>query len=136
VTTSSPNSRPWYRIRWPIAVIAVAAIIGSTYLHYQSNKPIKISVTSGPTGHDKTLKQRMIFMVNLEKNFHKRGWPASFDLTGDDGKIITLYWEQLTRPMVQQIIKSQDIIASVREMGFKKLVMRSAKQTWDIDLKN
>lgn len=134
--TSSTNTRPWYRIMWPLAVIAVAAIISSAYLRYQSQRPIEVSVTSGPAGQTKTLKQRMIFMVSLEKAFHRKGWPASFDLQGEDGKIITVYWEQLNRPLVQQIAKSQDIIADMREMGFKRLVMRSAKKTWDVDLKN
>jgi hypothetical protein len=134
--TSSTNTRPWYRIMWPLAVIAVAAVIGSAYLRYQSQRPIEVSVTSGPTGQTKTLKQRMIFMVNLEKAFHRKGWPASFDLQGEDGKIITVYWEQLNRPLVQQIAKSQDTVADMREMGFKRLVMRSAKKTWDVDLKN
>lgn len=134
--TSSTNTRPWYRVMWPLVVIAVAAIISSAYLRYQSQRPIEVSVTSGPTGQTKTLKQRMIFMVSLEKAFHSKGWPASFDLQGEDGKIITVYWEQLNRSLVQQIAKSQDIVADMREMGFKRLVMRSAKKTWDVDLKN
>jgi hypothetical protein len=134
--TISPNTRPWYKVRRQFLVIAITAIIGSAYLRYQIHKPIEISISSAPTGQDKTLKERMIFLVSLEKAFHKKGWLASLDLEGEDGKTIKVYWEQLNRPMVKQIAESQDIIPDLRDMGFKRLELRNGKHEWDIDLKN
>ena len=133
---STENKRPWYRIRWLFAVIAITVIIGSAYLHYQSQKPFEISVTTGPTGQNRTLKERIIFMVGLEKALHKKGWPASLDMEGEGGKTIKVYWEQLNLPMARKIVKSKDIIPDLRDMGFKRLVLRNGKQEWDVDLKN
>jgi hypothetical protein len=78
----------------------------------------------------------MIFVVGLEKSFHKRGWPASLDLEGVDGKTIKVYWEQIKLPFVKQLVKNQEVIADMREMGFKHLIMTDGKLVWDVDLKN
>src|SRR6266702_3710740 len=115
--TTPQYKRPWYRMRWQLALIVVAAIIGSVYLRYQAEKPLEISIMTGPTGQNKTLKERMIFLVNLERAFHKKGWPASFDLEGDDGKTLKLYWERINRPLARKIVESPEIVPELREMG-------------------
>jgi hypothetical protein len=132
----SPDTRPWYKMRWQMWVIAIVVILGSGVLHYQANKPIEIEVTSSPTGQNRTLKERMIFVTDLEKKFHKKGWIAKIDIEGENGKTLKVYWEQLDLPFVRQWVQSQDIIADIREMGFKRLLMGNGKDEWDIDLKN
>jgi len=78
----------------------------------------------------------MLFLVSIEKAFQKKGWLATFDLEGEEGKTIKVFWESLNKPMARQIIKSQDIIPDMREMGFKRLLLNNGKQEWDVDLKN
>jgi hypothetical protein len=78
----------------------------------------------------------MIFAAGLEQNFHKKGWIAKIDLEGVDGKTINIYWDQLNVSFVRMIVKSQDIVGDIRELGFKKLLMSNGKDKWDIDLKN
>lgn len=78
----------------------------------------------------------MIFVVDLEKSFHKKGWPAAIDLEGEDGKTLKVYWEKLNLPFVRGLVKSQDVIGDIREMGFKHLIMTDGKLRWDVDLKN
>lgn len=129
-------TRPWYKISWQVWLLSLLAVILSSFIYHRANKPPQISVTSGPIGQNKTLKERMIFVVGLEKSFHKRGWPASIDLDGEDGKSIKIYWEQLNLPLVKQLVKRQEVITDIREMGFKQLILTNGKGTWDVDLKN
>jgi hypothetical protein len=133
---TSPIQRPWYKVRWQFVLIALVVTIGSAYLHNLSKKPLEISITTGPTGQNRTLKERMLFLVSIEKAFQKKGWLATFDLEGEEGKTIKVFWESLNKPMARQIIKSQDIIPDMREMGFKRLLLNNGKQEWDVDLKN
>ncbi len=78
----------------------------------------------------------MIFAVSLEKSFRKRGWAASMDIAGEDGKTLKVYWPELNLPYVKQMVNHQQIITDIREMGFKRLVLRNNDKTWNIDLKN
>jgi hypothetical protein len=133
---TSSNKRPWYKLRWQLTVIAAIAITGSLYLRNHVQKPIEIPITSGPTGQDRSLKERMLFVVNLEKAFRKKGWLASLDLEGKDGKTMVIFWDQLNRPLALQMVQSKQTVADLREMGFKRLAMRNGKQKWDFDLKN
>lgn len=105
-------------------------------MRYQSTRPIEVQVTSAPTGQDKTLKNRMIFLFTLERSFHKKGWLASLDLEGENGNVLKIYWESINLPFVKQMLKTTDLIQDIREMGFKRLVMNNGKQEWDLDLKN
>jgi hypothetical protein len=130
------TSRPWYKIRWQLWLTAIIVILASAYILYQTNKPIEISITSAPTGQNRTLKERMLFVVTLEKAFHKKGWLASMGVEGQDGKTLNIYWEQLGRLTINQMVKSQDTITELRDMGFKRLVFRNGKQEWVADLKN
>ena len=84
----------------------------------------------------KTLKNRMIFIVVLEKSFHEMGWLASLDFEGENGNILKIHWESIKRPFVKQMLETTDLIQDIREMGFKRLVMNNGKQEWNIDLKN
>jgi hypothetical protein len=133
---SNSVTRPWYQIRWQLILTALVTILLSAYLHYQLSKPLEISVTSGPTGQDKTLKQRMVFLDHLEKDFRKKGWPASFYLEGEDGKTLKISWARLKRPFVKQMVQNPDIIADFREIGFKILVFKNGTNEWDVDLRN
>ena len=111
--------------------------LSAIILYRRGNKPLEISIsTSGPIGQDKTLQQRMIFSASIEKSFRKRGWQASVDLKGDDGKTMKLYSPELELPMVDQMVSNQKFITEFREMGFKKLVLTNNENTWSIDLKN
>jgi hypothetical protein len=123
-------------MRWQVWAFAIRAILASVYIHSHAKQLIEISVSSGPSGQDKTLKNRMVFLVTLEKAFHKKGWLASFNIEGDDGKTIKIYWEQLKLPFVKHLVGNHDIIADLREMGFKFLIMTDGKTTWNVDLKN
>lgn len=129
-------TRPWYQIRWQLVLTAIVAILLSAYLHYQVTKPLVISVTSGPTGQNKTLKQRMIFLDYLKKGFKKKGWPVSLHLEGEGGKTLEIIWVDLKRPFVKQMIQNHNIITDLREMGFKRLVFRNGTNKWDVDLRN
>lgn len=134
--TVPETKRPWYRIRWQLVVFAVISVAGSFYFRHLSERSLEVAVTTGRIGQNKTLKERMIFLVTLEKAFHRKGWLASLDLAGEDGKTLTVYWEQLDRPMARQIVRSTEIIPELRDMGFKRLVLRGKRQEWDVDLKN
>lgn len=130
------SKRPWYNIRWQIWVLSVVAILVISVMRYQLTRPIEVQVTSAPTGQDKTLKNRMIFLVSLEKSFHKKGWLASLDLEGENGNVLKIYWESINRPFVKQMVETTDLIQDIREMGFKRLVLNNGKQEWNLDLKN
>lgn len=130
------ESRPWYKVRWQIWIFAVVGIpMSFLFTKYVTRIP-EVAVTSGPVGQNRTLEERMTFVAKLEKSFHARGWPASIDLEGEEGKVLKVYWEKLDPPMVRQLVKSQEIVADIREFGFKSMVLRSDKKIWDINLKN
>ncbi|MBV5330294.1 MAG: hypothetical protein JZU65_22130 [Chlorobium sp.] len=130
------SKHPWYLVRWQIWVISLVAILVIATFRYQSTRPVEIKVKSVPTGQTKTLKNRMIFIVILQKSMHKKGWIASLDLEGEDGNILKIYWESINPPFVRQMLKSTELIQDIREMGFKRLVLNNGKEKWDIDLKN
>lgn len=130
------DPRPWYRVRWSLVVAVLLTFIGAAFIHHEINRPIEITVNSGPVGQSKTLKERMIFLVSIERAFHKKGWLASFGLEGEDGKTITAHWERFNKEFARQIAESQDIVTNLREMGFKQLIMRNGKQDWNINLRN
>lgn len=130
------ESRPWYKVRWQIWLLAIIAVPLFIFLCRLAFTVPEVSIATGPIGLHKTLKDRMVFVVNLEKSFHKRGWPASIDLEGEDGKVLKVYWEKLNLPFVRRLVKSPDIVADIRSLGFKKIVLRSDNEQWDIDMKN
>jgi len=130
------SKHPWYWVRWQIWVISLVAILIIATIRYQSTRPIEIHVKSAPTGQTKTLKNRMIFHVILQKRMHQKGWPATLDLEGENGNILKIYWERINKPFVKEMVKTEDLIQDIREMGFKKLVLNNGKEKWDIDLKN
>jgi hypothetical protein len=102
-----------------------------------TNKPLEISIgASGPTGQDKTLKQRIVFAGIIEKSFRKKGYLTTVQLQGEDGKTIKVYWPGLGLPLVEQMISNEQLITDFREMGFKKLVLWNHYNTWNVDLKN
>lgn len=78
----------------------------------------------------------MIFVVGLEKLFQKKGWTASIDIVGVEGKTLRVSREKLNPFLVKQLLGNQEIVANIREMGFKTLIMAGGKITWYIDLKN
>jgi hypothetical protein len=123
-------------MRSQIWLPSLVAVVLSAFIYHQVNRSPEISITSGPIGQNKTLKERMIFVVGLEKSFHKRGWLASIDLEGEDGKTLKVYWEQLNLSFVKQLFKNQDVIVDIREMGFKNLMISNGKVEWNVDLKN
>lgn len=123
-------------MRWQAWLLAIAIILISTVFYYRTSRPLEITTVSGPIGQKATLKQRMIFLVSIEKAFHQKGWLASFDLEGEDGKYLKVYWEQLSQPFATQLIRNQVMINDIREMGFKRLILNNGKRTWNIDLKN
>lgn len=135
--TLDSNKRPWYQVKWQIWLILLILVTTATVLYFQANERIELSInTSGPIGQNKTLEQRMIFAASLEKSFHKRGWPASIDTEGEDGKTLKIYWAELKLSMVEQMVKHQQIVSDIREMGFKQLVLKNDNKMWKIDLKN
>lgn len=134
--STSNESRPWYKVRWQIWILALVGIpMSFLFMKYVTRVP-KVSIVSGPVGQNRTLKERMIFVAKIEKSFHARGWPASIDLEGEEGKVLKVYWEQLDHSLVRQLVKSKEIVADIRELGFKRMVLRNDKEKWDIDLKN
>jgi hypothetical protein len=128
--------RPWYKMQWQLWLAAIVVIAVAAYLHSLENRPIEISIASVPIGQNRTLKERMIFVVSLEKSFHKKGWLAKIDLEGENGKTLMIYWERINLPFVRQWAKSNEMIGDIREMGFKRLMLSNGKASWDIDLKN
>jgi hypothetical protein len=135
--TLDPDKRPWYQVKWQIWLILLILVATATILYLQSNRQIELSITtSGPIGQRKTQKQRMIFAASLEKSFHKRGWPATIDTEGEDGKTLKIYWAELNFSMAEQMVKHQQIVSDIREMGFKQLVLKNDNEIWKIDLKN
>ena len=135
--TLKPDKRPWYKGKWQIWTIVLPVVVSAFILYRRGNKPLEISITtSGSVGQDKTLQQRMIFSASIEKSFQKRGWQASVNVEGDDGKTMKLYSPELELPTVEQMVSNQKFITEFREMGFKKLVLTNNENTWSIDLKN
>jgi len=130
------NKRHWYKMRWQVWVILFVAIVAIVALRYQSTRPLEALVTSPPTGQTVSLKKRMIFLVTLERKFHRKGWLASLGLEGENGSVLKIYWESINLPFIKLMLKSTDFIQDIREMGFKRLVINNGKQKWDIDLKN
>jgi hypothetical protein len=49
---------------------------------------------------------------------------------------LKVYWEKVNLLIVRELAKSHEVIANIRSMGFKNLIMTDGKATWDIDLKN
>jgi hypothetical protein len=118
-------------------LLVIAVVIVSTFfIHYQSTRPIEIQAESAPTGQTVTTIQRLIFAKELQRKFRDKWWLASFDLKGSDGKIMNIYWESINRSLVKQFVSRVDLIQDIREMGFKKLVLKNGKQQWEVDLKN
>jgi hypothetical protein len=72
---------------WLCMILALIAVLSFSFMAYycrQLVKPLEITVKSGPIGQRRTLKDRMLFVVNAEKTFHKKGYLASFDLEGEN----------------------------------------------------
>lgn len=130
------SKHPCYMVRWQIWVTSLVAILVIATFRYQSTRPIEIKVKSAPTGQTKTLKNRMIFLVILQKSMHKKGWPVSLDLEGENGNILKIYWESINTSFVKQMVETEDLIQDIREMGFKRLVFNNGKEKWDIDMNN
>jgi hypothetical protein len=78
------TTQPWYKMRWQVWLISLVVVVLSALIYHQANRPPEITITSGPTGQNKTLRERTIFVVGLEKLFHKRDWLASIDIEGED----------------------------------------------------
>jgi hypothetical protein len=135
---SDPNipPLPWYRLRLKVLLPVLACIPLAVFIYIQTHKPLEVPPQSGPIGQNFSIKQRIIAISHTSKLFHRRGWPASFELRGPEGKILHIYWEQLRRPLAQMLVHNNEFVQELREMGFKRLVMESGKETWDVDLKN
>ena len=71
----------------------------------------------------------MLFVVNVEKTFRKRGWLASFELEGENGKALILFLEKMNRPLAREMVRNEEIIGEIRDMGFKRLIMRNRKRS-------
>lgn len=134
--TFQPKNKHQFRLNTILALIAVASFSLATYFYHQLSKPLEVTVTTGPIGQNRTLKDRMIFVVNLEKTFRKRGWIASFDLEGENGKTLILFLEKMNRHLAREMVGNKEIISEIRDMGFKRLIMRNGKEEWNVDLKN
>ena len=134
--TFQPKSKRQFWLNTLLALIAVSSFSFTAYYIYQLSKPLEVTVRTGPIGQNRTLKDRMVFMVYLEKTFHKRGWLASFDMEGENGKTLIFFLEKMNRPLAREMVKNEEIIGEIRDMGFKRLKLRNGKEEWDVDLKN
>ncbi len=128
--------RPWYKVNWKFLVIALAVFPLAFYVHTQTNKPLAVEVTGGPVGQGKSLKSRMIFLDSFERSMRKKGYLATLDLAGEDGKTLVIFWDGMSYEFARQMVKSKSVVTDLREMGFKRLIMKNSKKLWDVDLKN
>jgi hypothetical protein len=119
-----------------LALITASSFSFTAYYCHQLGKPLEVTVKTGPIGQHRTLKDRVLFVINVEKTFRKRGCLASFDLEGENGKTLILFLEKMNRPLAREMLRNEEIIGGIRDMGFKRLIMRNGKEEWDVDLKN
>jgi hypothetical protein len=131
-----PKSKRQFWLCMIFALIAVLSFSFMAYYIHQLGKPLEITDKTGPIGQNRTLKDRMLFLVNVEKTFRKRGWLASFDLEGENGKTLIMFLVKMNRPLAREMVRNEEIIGEIRDMGFKRLILRNGKEEWDVDLRN
>jgi hypothetical protein len=133
---SMPRNKRQFLIYTVLVLIIVSSFSFTAYYIHQLGKPLEVTVKTGPIGQNRTLKDRMLFVVNVEKVYRKRGYLASFDLEGENGKTLIFFLEKMNRPMAGGLVRTDEFVEEIRDMGFRRLVLRNGKEEWDVDLKN
>jgi len=105
--------------------------VGTTrVIHLQTTNP------DPPAGNNFLPEQRRNFALQFVLKFQGRDAEVRATTTGDSHTTIQLQSTAVSRPMVHEILRNNDVLRLLRRAGFKHLVMTNGKDTWDIDLKN
>lgn len=117
-----------------VTFILLTAII---LISCQSSQPITISVSGPSMGQSVTVEQRIKFTNHFGERFKAKFGECGIRNLGADAKVLEIQWVNVSRPFAEQMAGNNEIIASMREMGFKRLILTDGNTAkWDIDLKN
>jgi hypothetical protein len=95
---------------------------------------LQITTTAPPAGKSQLPEQRRIFALDFGRKFRDKD--ATATTTGDFHMTILIRGSMVDETLVHGMKEDGGMMQTLREMGFKHLVMTDGKVSWDVDLKN
>jgi len=124
---------------WLVLLLIIAAAWGGW--KFKESRTVKvyhlrIATTSPAVGQTVPPTQRMTFVAFFERQFKDKGIDAAVTTQGESNDILTIQGKAVNESLVLKIVNANKEIQSLREMGFKQLVVSNSKASWHIDLRN
>lgn len=127
--------------RFAVLLVILAAV--SLYSFGLANRsahlpPLEISLASTPPrGQEISAEQRQRFVNAFGVKFAAKYTGAVVVGEGMETRILRIQWAGVDRPFAASIIRVDQIISDLRDIGFKHMILTDGnKSNWDIDLKN
>jgi len=118
----------------PLILITLAAAV---LISCNSEEPITASVSGAPIGQTVTVNQRAYFAKDFGDRFRAKFGESEVWAKGMDGKTLVIKWIKVSRQFAAEFVASEEIVKTLREMGFKRLILTDgSRSNWDVDLKN